>query len=86
MPVKGATTRLNPVRLQTIPHLRVRRPNQHEQNPCVTVMSSMLSMFCPWIAAIAVDICVSWTGLTGSQAAGRLLDTRRRDVLLLSNS
>ncbi|GAB1192101.1 hypothetical protein BDV32DRAFT_120847 [Aspergillus pseudonomiae] len=43
MPPKGATTRLNPVRLQTIPHLRVRRPNQHEQNPCVTVMSSMLS-------------------------------------------
>ncbi|KAF9885768.1 hypothetical protein FE257_012350 [Aspergillus nanangensis] len=43
MPVKGATTRLNPIRLQTIPHLRIRRPNQHEQNPCVTVMSSMLS-------------------------------------------
>lgn len=44
MPAKGVSTRLNPVRLQTIPHLRVRRPNQHEQNPCVTVMSSMLSM------------------------------------------
>ena len=44
MPSKGVSTRLNPVRLQTIPHLRVRRPNQHEQNPCVTVMSSMLSM------------------------------------------
>ncbi|OJJ86524.1 mitochondrial 37S ribosomal protein mS37 [Aspergillus glaucus CBS 516.65] len=43
MPAKGASTRLNPVRLQTIPHLRVRRPNQHEQNPCVTVMSTMLS-------------------------------------------
>ncbi|KAK9568558.1 40S ribosomal protein mrp10 [Aspergillus fumigatus] len=43
MPPKGVSTRLNPVRLQTIPHLRVRRPNQHEQNPCVTIMSSMLS-------------------------------------------
>ncbi|KAI9931757.1 hypothetical protein ASPWEDRAFT_169403 [Aspergillus wentii DTO 134E9] len=43
MPAKGAATRLNPVRLQTIPHLRVRRPNQHEQNPCTAVMSSMLS-------------------------------------------
>lgn len=45
MPAKGVSTRLNPVRLQTIPHLRIRRPNQHEQNSCVTVMSSMLSMF-----------------------------------------
>jgi pheromone shutdown protein TraB len=44
MPAKGAPTRLNPVRLQTIPHLRVRRPNQHQQNPCVTAMSSVLSM------------------------------------------
>lgn len=43
MPAKGAPTRLNPVRLQTIQHLRVRRPNQHQQNPCVTVMSSVLS-------------------------------------------
>jgi len=43
MPAKGAPTRLNPVRLQTIQHLRVRRPNQHQQNPCVTVMSSVLN-------------------------------------------
>lgn len=43
MPPKGASTRLNPVRLQTIQHLRVRRPNQNEQNPCITIMSSMLS-------------------------------------------
>lgn len=40
----NVTTRLNPLRLNTINHLRVRRPNQHEQNACVTVMSSMLSM------------------------------------------
>ncbi|KAL1970640.1 hypothetical protein VTN77DRAFT_4284 [Rasamsonia byssochlamydoides] len=43
MPAKGASTRLNPVRLNTIPHLRVRRPNQQQQNPCTTVMSSMLN-------------------------------------------
>lgn len=49
MPAKGVSTRLNPVRLQTIPHLRIRRPNQHEQNSCATVMSSMLSMFGPWV-------------------------------------
>lgn len=35
------------MRLNTINHLRVRRPNQNEQNPCVVVMSSMLSMFAP---------------------------------------
>ena len=43
MPAKGASTRLNPVRLQTIQHLRVRRPNQQQQNSCATIMSSMLS-------------------------------------------
>lgn len=43
-PKGNVTTRLNPLRLNTINHLRVRRPNQHEQNACVTVMSSMLSM------------------------------------------
>ncbi|CAL5872787.1 uncharacterized protein PFLUO_LOCUS7056 [Penicillium psychrofluorescens] len=43
MPPKNVSTRLNPIRLQTINHLRVRRPNQQEQNPCVTVMSSMLN-------------------------------------------
>lgn len=43
MPAKGAPTRLKPVRLQTIEHLRVRRPNTNQQNPCTTVMSSLLS-------------------------------------------
>jgi hypothetical protein len=61
MPPKGVTTRLNPVRLQTIPHLRVRRPNQHEQNPCVTVMSSMLSMS----TAIYIVIGLCKPGLQG---------------------
>ncbi|KAL1982606.1 hypothetical protein VTN96DRAFT_1041 [Rasamsonia emersonii] len=40
---KGAPTRLKPVRLQTIEHLRVRRPNLNQQNPCTTVMSSLLN-------------------------------------------
>ncbi|CAI7584628.1 unnamed protein product [Penicillium palitans] len=44
MAPKGSiSTRLNPMRLNTINHLRVRRPNQNEQNPCVVVMSSMLN-------------------------------------------
>ncbi|KAJ5308827.1 hypothetical protein N7508_004206 [Penicillium antarcticum] len=35
MAPKGSlSTRLNPMRLNTINHLRVRRPNQNEQNPC----------------------------------------------------
>lgn len=42
MPPKPST-RMTPIRLQTIDHLRVRRPNQTEKNPCETVMSSMLS-------------------------------------------
>lgn len=45
MPPKGVSTRLNPVRLQSIPHLRVRRPNTNEPNTCVAVMSSMLSEY-----------------------------------------
>lgn len=46
MPAKAVSTRLNPVRLQSIPHLRVRRPNTNEPNTCVAVMSSMLSELC----------------------------------------
>ncbi|KAJ5157124.1 uncharacterized protein N7482_008224 [Penicillium canariense] len=46
-PKGNITTRLNPLRLNTINHLRVRRPNQNEQNACVTVMSSMLSTYFP---------------------------------------
>ncbi|PYH93903.1 37S ribosomal protein Mrp10, mitochondrial [Aspergillus ellipticus CBS 707.79] len=43
MPAKAATTRLNPIRLQSINQLRVKHPNKHESSPCVAVMSSMLS-------------------------------------------
>lgn len=45
------------MRLNTINHLRVRRPNQNEQNPCVVVMSSMLSMFCSsFVARLTLSI------------------------------
>lgn len=46
-PKGSVSTRLNPLRLNTINHLRVRRPNQYDQNPCVTIMSSMLSTSTP---------------------------------------
>lgn len=60
----NVTTRLNPLRLNTINHLRVRRPNQHEQNACVTVMSSMLSMS---FLALENTACVACT-IRGGQA------------------
>ncbi|RMJ28869.1 hypothetical protein PHISP_00208 [Aspergillus sp. HF37] len=44
MPPKGsASTRLSPVRLQTVSHIKVRRPNRQEKNPCEVIMSSMLN-------------------------------------------
>lgn len=54
MPPKGASTKLNPVRLQTIPHLRIRHPNKNEGNPCVAVMSSMLSTSEPYHLQLSV--------------------------------
>ncbi|KAL4869121.1 hypothetical protein BDV12DRAFT_196552 [Aspergillus spectabilis] len=52
---KLPTTGVKPIRLNTIPHLRVRRPNQNEQNACATVMSSMLS--CWASSGQASDMC-----------------------------
>lgn len=43
MPPKGASTKIAAVRLPPLPKLRVRRPNQVDSNPCLTVMSSVLS-------------------------------------------
>ncbi|RJE18866.1 hypothetical protein PHISCL_08801 [Aspergillus sclerotialis] len=43
MPPKGASTRLNPIRLQTVERLRIRRPNKTDKNPCETAMSAMLN-------------------------------------------
>ncbi|PSS24972.1 hypothetical protein M430DRAFT_133051 [Amorphotheca resinae ATCC 22711] len=43
MPAKGAPTKLQPMRLPPLHKLRVRRPNQADANPCVSIMSSVLS-------------------------------------------
>lgn len=43
-PKKGSvSTALQPMRLPPLPKLRVRRPNQADANPCLTLMSSVLS-------------------------------------------
>jgi hypothetical protein len=56
MPVKGAPTKLNPVRLNTLNHLRVRRPNSNENNPCAAVLSSMLSMSSfQWLYGVGLE-------------------------------
>ncbi|PGH16979.1 hypothetical protein AJ79_01363 [Helicocarpus griseus UAMH5409] len=43
MPPKGASTRMKPLHLQTIQKLRVKSPNTHQPNPCLAVMTSVLS-------------------------------------------
>lgn len=49
MPPKTPSTTtaktLAPPRLPPLPRLRVRRPNQAEANPCLGIMSSVLSTF-----------------------------------------
>ncbi|KAL3470580.1 hypothetical protein BJX99DRAFT_264121 [Aspergillus californicus] len=58
MPVKAPpSTRINPVRLNTINHLRVRRPNQTERSACTAVMSSMLS--CWASSGYAAEGCIA---------------------------
>jgi hypothetical protein len=42
MPGKGASTKLQPMRLPPLKQLRVRRPNAGEANPCLTIMSAVL--------------------------------------------
>lgn len=54
MPAKGATTKVAPVRLPPLPKLRVRRPNQTDANPCMGLMSSVLSMF-PYALTSALE-------------------------------
>ncbi|KAL4907272.1 hypothetical protein BDW74DRAFT_176053 [Aspergillus multicolor] len=43
MPPKGVSTRLNPVRLNSITHLRVRDTGSKSATPCQAVMSAMLT-------------------------------------------
>ena len=88
MPGKGGSTQLNPVRLQTIPHLRVRRPNQgNEKNPCVVVMSSVLSMLLSFLfidsRGMALVILILIYCL---KVVGHLVDLVQRDVRLLKNN
>lgn len=45
MPPKGGSTQLNPVRLQSVTKIRVRRPDKEPVNPCLGIMSAMLSKF-----------------------------------------
>lgn len=47
MPPKGVSTRIKPVRLQSIDRLKIKRPNKHEQTPCQTAMSAVLSKLGP---------------------------------------
>ncbi|KAL4941524.1 hypothetical protein BDV06DRAFT_179587 [Aspergillus oleicola] len=43
MPPKNVSTKLNPVRLNSIPRLRVRAKGSTELTPCAAVMSAMLT-------------------------------------------
>ncbi|KAH8594794.1 hypothetical protein B0O99DRAFT_624730 [Bisporella sp. PMI_857] len=43
MPPKGASTKLQPMRLPPLKKLKVRRPNAGESNPCLAIMSSVLT-------------------------------------------
>jgi hypothetical protein len=45
MPPKGGSTQLNPVRLQSVAKIRIRRPDKQAVNPCLGIMSAMLSRF-----------------------------------------
>jgi hypothetical protein len=43
MAPKGASTQLNPIRLQSVARLKIKRPDKQEINPCLGPMSAMLS-------------------------------------------
>ncbi|EEP81716.1 predicted protein [Uncinocarpus reesii 1704] len=40
---KGMSTRIKPIRLQTVDTLRIRRPGKIEPDPCQTALSSVLN-------------------------------------------
>ncbi|CBF89443.1 hypothetical protein BDV09DRAFT_172898 [Aspergillus tetrazonus] len=54
MPPKGVSTRLNPVRLNSITHLRVRDTGSKQTTPCAAVMSAMLNC---WASAGQSEGC-----------------------------
>ncbi|KAL4806855.1 hypothetical protein BDV18DRAFT_138329 [Aspergillus unguis] len=43
MPPRNVSTKLNPVRLNSINHLRVRAPSTSQLSPCTAIMSAMLT-------------------------------------------
>ncbi|KAK5958517.1 40S ribosomal protein mrp10 [Knufia fluminis] len=43
MPPKGASTSVNPMRLQSVSRLKIRHPDKQEANPCIGPMTAMLS-------------------------------------------
>jgi hypothetical protein len=43
MAPKGASTQVNPIRLQSVARLKIKRPDKQEVNPCLGPMSAMLS-------------------------------------------
>jgi hypothetical protein len=47
MPPKGASTKIVPMRLPPLGKLKVRRPNDGGGNPCLPIMSAVLSMCFP---------------------------------------
>jgi hypothetical protein len=55
MPPKGASTKLQPMRMPPLPKLRVRKPNAGEANPCLAIMSSVLSKEFKFAVSIAMQ-------------------------------
>ncbi|KAL4918282.1 hypothetical protein BDW62DRAFT_66802 [Aspergillus aurantiobrunneus] len=76
MPPKNVSTRLNPVRLNSITHLRVRQPNTNELTPCSAVMSAMLNC---WASSGPKEGCVAL-----EQQLRECMDTQVRITLIKS--
>jgi hypothetical protein len=78
MPPKGASTKVAAIRLPPLPKLRVRRPNQTDANPCLGIMTSVLSTL-PHMSSAHY---LSFILLTIIQRAGLRPDTMLLDVQL----
>lgn len=77
MPPKGAaTTTLKPMRLPPLHKLKVRRPNEGDANPCLSIMSSVLSTFTTRIIYTALDRVTA----NGEQHVGHQRDIMLQDV------
>ena len=65
MPPKGTSTSLNPVRLQSVAKLRIKRPDKQQVNPCLGAMSAMLSESCrpPRASKLTCVACWASSGL-----------------------